>query len=130
MQSDVVFYWSVEMLSHSGIVLLECGTVFTVCYCFYWGVELFLVWYCFIGVWNCFLSLVLFFNGVWNCSHSLVLFLLGCGTVLTVWYCFYWGVELFSQTGIVVLECGTVLTVWFWVFWSVELFLQSGSGFF
>jgi hypothetical protein len=95
------------------IVLLECGTVLT-------------VWYCFIGVWNCFHSLVLFlletgtiltirycfywsvelflqsgivFIGLWNCSHSLVLF--------------YWSVELFSQFGIVLLECGTVLTVWY-----------------
>ena len=53
------------------------------------------------------------FNGVWNCSHSLVLFVLECGSVLTVWYCFYWRVELFSQSDIV-------------FYWSVELFSQSG----
>jgi hypothetical protein len=91
-----------------------------------------------------------------DCSHRLVLFLLECGTVLTVWYCFYWSVELFlrsgivlywrvelfSQSGIVVLESGTVLTVWYcfigvWncshslvlFYWGVELFLQSGIVF-
>ena len=74
MQSDVVFHWNVELFSQSGIVLLECGTVLT-------------IWYCFIGVWNCFYSLVLVFFLVWNCSYSLVLF--------------YWSVELFSQSGIV-----------------------------
>ena len=71
---------------------------------------------------------MLFFIGMWNCSHSLVLF--------------YWSVELFSQSGIVLLECGTVFTVWYCFFlvwncsyslvlfyWSVELFSQSGIVF-
>ena len=97
-QSDIVFYWSVELFSQSGIV--------------------------FIGVWNCSHTLVLFYWSVELFSQSGIV-LLECGTVLTVWYCFYWSLDLFSQSGIVfigvyncshslillLMECETVLTV-------------------
>ena len=65
-----------ELFSQSGIVfLLKCGTVLTVCYCFYWSVKLFMQ------------SDVVFYWNVELFSQSGIV-LLECGTVLTVWYCF------------------------------------------
>jgi hypothetical protein len=81
-------------------------------------------------------------------------FLLECGTVLTVWFCFfgvwncshslvlfYWNVELFSRPKKTISDCENSSTLQYKqyqtvrtdphsntnnFYWSVELFLQSG----
>ena len=61
-QSGIVFYWSVELFSNSGIVFIE--------------------------VWNCSHNLVLFYWSVELFSQSGIV-IMERGTVLTVWYCLF-----------------------------------------